>query len=288
MPIIEIENLTYIYGIGTPFEKKALDDISLTVEQGEMIGIIGHTGSGKSTLVQHLNGLFKPSSGKVYINGKDIWESKKTVRQARFTVGLCFQYPEYQLFESTVYKDIAFGPKNMGLDEAEIDKRVRAAAGFVGLSEDVFDLSPFELSGGMKRRAAIAGVIALEPEVLILDEPTAGLDPMGRETIINMIKNYRSDTGKTVIMISHSMDDVAGFCDRVLVMNKGKAETFDTVKNVFSDSEKLVSLGLGVPQVTRIMISLKKRGLDVRTDVFTFEQAKQELVRLLNGRGKAI
>lgn len=288
MPIIEIQNLTFIYGIGTPFEKKALDDVSLSVEKGEMIGIIGHTGSGKSTLVQHLNGLFKPYSGKVLIDGNDIWESKKSVRNARFTVGLCFQYPEYQLFESTVYKDISFGPKNMGLSDEEIDKRVRTAADFVGLDEKLFDMSPFELSGGMKRRAAIAGVIALEPEVLILDEPTAGLDPKGRETIIKMIENYRSATGKTVIVISHSMDDVARFCDKVLVMNKGKVELFDTVENVFSDSCKLDSMGLGVPQVTQVMLNLKNRGIDVRTDIYTLEKAKQELVRLLKGRGNAL
>jgi len=281
--IIEIENLTYIYGIGTPFEKKALDGISLSVNRGEMIGIIGHTGSGKSTLVQHLNGLFKPFDGTVKIDGQDIWESKKTVRTARFKVGLCFQYPEYQLFESTVYKDIAFGPKNMGLKDDEIDKRVRTAAEFVGLSESKLEKSPFELSGGMKRRAAIAGVIALEPEVLILDEPTAGLDPIGRERIIELVRNYRETTGKTVIMVSHSMDEIARFADRVLVMNKGKIEAFDTVRNIFSDSERLVSLGLGVPQVTEIFLELKNRGINVRTDIFTVSEAKAELLSLLKG-----
>ncbi|MBE6834868.1 MAG: energy-coupling factor transporter ATPase [Ruminococcaceae bacterium] len=285
MPIIETENLTYIYGIGTPFEKKALDNVSISIEKGEMIGIIGHTGSGKSTLVQHLNGLFKPYSGKVYVDGQDVWENKKTVRNARFKVGLCFQYPEYQLFESTVYRDIAFGPKNMGLNTEEIDKRVKNAAEIVGLSEENLEKSPFELSGGMKRRAAIAGVIALEPEVLILDEPTAGLDPIGRQTVINMVENYRETTGKTVIMISHSMDDVARYCDRVLVMKKGKVELFDTVENVFADSEKLDSLGLGVPQVTKVMLGLKKRGFNVRTDIFTVEAAKEEILRLIKGRG---
>ena len=288
MPIIEIQNLTYIYGIGTPFEKKALDGVSLTVEKGEMIGIIGHTGSGKSTLVQHFNGLFKPYEGKVIIDGKNIWEDKKSVRNARFKVGLCFQYPEYQLFESTVYRDIAFGPKNMGLSDAEVDERVRHAANIVGLGEDRLSKSPFDLSGGMKRRAAIAGVIALEPEVLILDEPTAGLDPKGREMIIDMVEKYRSSTGKTVIVISHSMDDVARFCDRVLVMNKGRVELFDTVENVFSDSLRLDSLGLGVPSVTQLMLNLKSRGIDVKTNIFTVEQAKAELCRLLKGRGTAV
>ena len=285
MPIIEVQNLTYIYGIGTPFEKKALDNVSFSVEKGEMIGIIGHTGSGKSTLVQHLNGLFKPTGGKVFINEKDIWESKKSVRNARFTVGLCFQYPEYQLFESTVYRDIAFGPKNMGLSDSEIDERVRKAADIVGLGEDRLERSPFDLSGGMKRRAAIAGVIALEPEVLILDEPTAGLDPAGRQTIVNMIENYRKNTGRTVIMISHSMDDVAKFCDRVLVMNEGRIELFDTVKKVFADSSKLDSMGLGVPQVTQVLLKLKERGMNVRTDIFTVDEAKNEIIRLLKGRG---
>jgi len=283
-PIIEIDNLTYIYGIGTPFEKKALDGVSFCINKGEMIGIIGHTGSGKSTLVQHLNGLFKPFSGTVKVDGKDIWENKKATRQARFKVGLCFQYPEYQLFESTVYRDIAFGPRNMGLSEKEIDERVKRAAAFVGFDESRFEKSPFELSGGMKRRAAIAGVIALEPEVLILDEPTAGLDPKGRDRIIEMICNYRKDTGKTVIMVSHSMDEVAEICDRVLVMNKGKIELFDTVKNVFSDSSKLFSLGLGVPQITRVMLSLKERGIPVRTDIFSVEEAKNEIVGLLKKR----
>ncbi len=285
MPIIEVQNLTYIYGIGTPFEKKALDNVSFSVEKGEMIGIIGHTGSGKSTLVQHLNGLFKPTSGKVFINEKDIWENKKSFRNARFTVGLCFQYPEYQLFESTVYRDIAFGPKNMGLSESEIDERVRKAADIVGLGEKRLDRSPFDLSGGMKRRAAIAGVIALEPEVLILDEPTAGLDPAGRQTIVNMIENYRKNTGRTVIMISHSMDDVARFCDRVLVMNEGRIELFDTVKKVFADSSMLDSMGLGVPQVTQVLLKLKERGMNVRTDIFTVDEAKDEIIRLLKGRG---
>jgi len=285
MPIIQTENLTYIYGIGTPFEKKALDNVSISIEKGEMIGIIGHTGSGKSTLVQHFNGLFRPTSGKVFVDGKDIWESKKSVRNARFTVGLCFQYPEYQLFESTVYLDVAFGPKNMGLSKDEIDKRVKKAVEIVGLGENRLEKSPFDLSGGMKRRAAIAGVIALEPEVLILDEPTAGLDPAGRQTIIDMIENYRAQYGRTVIIISHSMDDVARFCDRVLVMNDGRVEFFDTVDRVFADSEKLDSMGLGVPQATQVLLKLKERGLNVRTDIFTVEEAKDEIVRLLKGRG---
>lgn len=285
MPILETRNLTYTYGVGTPFELKALDDVSLTIEKGEMIGIIGHTGSGKSTLVQHFNGLFKPQSGKVLLDGKDIWESKQSVRQAHFKVGLCFQYPEYQLFESTVYRDIAFGPKNMELDEKEIDKRVHNAAEFVGLTEDLLEKSPFELSGGMKRRAAIAGVIALEPEILILDEPTAGLDPIGREKVLDMIENYRSTTGKTVIVVSHSMDDVARFATRVLVMNTSKIDLFDTVKNVYSDAARLTALGLGVPLVTKIFLELKNRGIDVRTDIFTVEQAKNELLRILRKEG---
>ncbi len=281
-PILEVKNLTYIYSAGTPFEHKALDDISFSVERGEFIGIIGHTGSGKSTLMQQLNGLLKPTSGTVLLDGQDIWSDKKLTRQARFRVGLVFQYPEYQLFEETVYKDIAFGPKNMGLSAEEVDRRVREAAGFVGLTEQQLEVSPFDLSGGQKRRVAIAGVIAMEPEVLILDEPTAGLDPMGRSEILGNIQSYRKAKNATIMMVSHSMEDVARLTDRLLVMNGSKLAMDAPPAQVFTHAEELTQMGLNIPQVTQVFLELKKLGLDVK-NVYTIEQAEAEIKRLKGG-----
>lgn len=281
-PILEVSNLNYIYSVGTPFEHKALDNISFSVERGEFIGIIGHTGSGKSTLMQQLNGLLKPTSGQVLLDGEDIWSDKKLTRQARFRVGLVFQYPEYQLFEETVYRDIAFGPKNMGLNEQEIDRRVREAAGFVGLTPEQLEVSPFDLSGGQKRRVAIAGVIAMEPEVLILDEPTAGLDPVGRAEILGNIETYRRARNATIMMVSHSMEDVARLTDRLLVMNGSKLAMDAAPAEVFSHAEELVQMGLNIPQVTQVFLHLKKLGLDV-ANVYTIEQAAAEIKRLRGG-----
>lgn len=281
-PILEVKNLTYIYSAGTPFEHKALDDISFSVERGEFIGIIGHTGSGKSTLMQQLNGLLKPTSGTVLLDGQDIWSDKKLTRQARFRVGLVFQYPEYQLFEETVYKDIAFGPKNMGLSAEEVDRRVREAAGFVGLTEQQLEVSPFDLSGGQKRRVAIAGVIAMEPEVLILDEPTAGLDPVGRSEILGNIQSYRKAKNATIMMVSHSMEDVARLTDRLLVMNGSKLAMDAPPAQVFTHAEELTQMGLNIPQVTQVFLELKKLGLDVK-NVYTIEQAAAEIRRLNGG-----
>ena len=281
-PILEVKNLTYIYSAGTPFEHKALDDISFSVERGEFIGIIGHTGSGKSTLMQQLNGLLKPTSGTVLLDGQDIWSDKKLTRQARFRVGLVFQYPEYQLFEETVYKDIAFGPKNMGLSAEEVDRRVREAAGFVGLTEQQLEVSPFDLSGGQKRRVAIAGVIAMEPEVLILDEPTAGLDPVGRSEILGNIQSYRKAKNATIMMVSHSMEDVARLTDRLLVMNGSKLAMDAPPAQVFTHAEELTQIGLNIPQVTQVFLELKKLGLDVK-NVYTIEQAAAEIRRLKGG-----
>ena len=281
-PILEVKNLTYIYSAGTPFEHKALDDISFSVERGEFIGIIGHTGSGKSTLMQQLNGLLKPTSGTVLLDGQDIWSDKKLTRQARFRVGLVFQYPEYQLFEETEYKDIAFGPKNMGLSAEEVDRRVREAAGFVGLTEQQLEVSPFDLSGGQKRRVAIAGVIAMEPEVLILDEPTAGLDPVGRSEILGNIQSYRKAKNATIMMVSHSMEDVARLTDRLLVMNGSKLAMDAPPAQVFTHAEELTQMGLNIPQVTQVFLELKKLGLDVK-NVYTIEQAAAEIRRLKGG-----
>lgn len=284
MPILETKNLTYVYGEGTPFRITAVEDVNISVEKGEFVGIIGHTGSGKSTLVQHLNGLLKPTSGSILLNGEDIHKNKETTRAARFKVGLCFQYPEYQLFESTVYRDIAFGPKNMGLSEAQIKEAVLRAADFVGIRKEWMEKSPFDLSGGEKRRVAIAGVMAMEPEILILDEPTAGLDPRGRARLSDMIENYRRSTGKTVVIVSHSMDDVAEVASKVIVMDHGMA-TVGTVGEVFRQAERLVSIGLDVPQITRIFLRLKAQGLPVRTDIYTVDAAKRELLRVLKERG---
>lgn len=285
-PILEIKNLNYIYSAGTPFEHKALDNISFRVHRGEFIGIIGHTGSGKSTLMQQLNGLLKPTSGTVLLDGQDIWSDKKLTRQARFRVGLVFQYPEYQLFEETVYKDIAFGPKNMGLPAEEIDRRVREAAGFVGLTQAQLDASPFDLSGGQKRRVAIAGVIAMEPEVLILDEPTAGLDPIGRAGILGNIEAYRKAKNATVMMVSHSMEDVARLTDRLLVLNGSKLAMDGTPAEVFTHAEELVNMGLSIPQVTQVFLQLRKLGLDVE-NVYTLDQAVAALKSLKGGAGNA-
>jgi len=281
-PILEVKNLNYIYSIGTPFEHKALDNVSFQVERGEFIGIIGHTGSGKSTLMQQLNGLLKPTSGTVLLDGEDIWADKKRTRQAKFRVGLVFQYPEYQLFEETVYKDIAFGPKNMGLDEVEIDRRVREAAGFVGLTEEQLQVSPFDLSGGQKRRVAIAGVIAMEPEVLILDEPTAGLDPIGRAEILGNIESYRKAKNATDMMVSHSMEDVARMTDRLLVMNGSRLAMDAAPGEVFLHAEELVEMGLSIPQVTQVFLHLRKMGVAVE-NVYTIDQAIAALKAIRGG-----
>ena len=285
-PILKVENLEYVYSIGTPFEHKALDQVSFSVNRGEFIGIIGHTGSGKSTLMQHLNGLLKPTSGKIILDGKDIWTDKVTTRQARFRVGLVFQYPEYQLFEETVYKDIAFGPKNMGLPADEIDRRVREAAGFVGLTEEQLQVSPFDLSGGQKRRVAIAGVIAMEPEVLILDEPTAGLDPVGREDILANIQAYRKAKNATIMMVSHSMSDVARLTERLLVMNGSKLAMDGTPEEVFARAQELLDMGLDIPPVTRVFLRLQELGLGVEP-VFTLEQATAVLSKMRGGNADA-
>lgn len=284
MALIETQNLRYVYGKGTPFEKVALQGASISIDEGEFIGVIGHTGSGKSTLVQLLNGLLKPESGKIFLNGADIWAKPKEIRQVRFQVGLVFQYPEYQLFEETVWKDIAFGPMNKGIrDKDELDGIVRRAAAFAALKEPLLEKSPFDLSGGEKRRAAIAGVIAMEPKVLILDEPTAGLDPRGRDRILNQIKRYREETGSTVLLVSHSMEDIARVADRVLVMNHGNVEMFDSTENVFRQGERLAEIGLKVPQVTQVFLELKKLGADVDTGVYTMEQAKAAALKYLRG-----
>ena len=282
-PIIQVEDLQYIYSKGTPWEHVALSGVSFAIHRGEFVGIIGHTGSGKSTLIQQLNGLLKPTSGKVLLDGEDIWKDKATTRQARFRVGLVFQYPEYQLFEETVYKDIAFGPKNMRISEEEIDRRVREAAGFVGLTEKQLQASPFDLSGGQKRRVAIAGVIAMEPEVLILDEPAAGLDPEGREEILKNIEDYRRAKNATVIMVSHSMNDVARLTDRLLVLNGSALAMDGTPDEVFARADELLKMGLDIPDVTRVFLELKKLGLDV-PPVYTTEQATRALLKLKEGK----
>lgn len=285
-PILEVKNLTYIYSAGTPFEHKALDDISFSVERGEFIGIIGHTGSGKSTLMQQLNGLLKPTSGTVLLDGQDIWSDKKLTRQARFRVGLVFQYPEYQLFEETVYKDIAFGPKNMGLSPEEVDRRVREAAGFVGLTEQQMEVSPFDLSGGQKRRVAIAGVMAMEPKVLILDEPTAGLDPRGRDEILAQIRAYHETKQATVILVSHSMEEIARNVERIVVMRDAHVYMDGTPRQVFARAEELEQAGLDVPQVTKIAMALRRRGMDIDPAVYTIEELEQALLARRGGGEK--
>ena len=272
--ILETRGLTHIYGAGTPFERVALDHVDLKIEKGEILGVIGHTGSGKSTLIQHLNGLLQPSEGEVLLDGKSIWDAKgKCSRETRFRVGLVFQYPEYQLFEETCYKDIAFGPKNMGLDEAEIDRRVHEAADFVGLDPALLERSPFELSGGQKRRVAVAGVMAMKPRILVLDEPAAGLDPEGRDDILSEVKEYHKKTGTTVLLVSHSMEDIAKYANRVLVMSNKKIAMYDTVEKVFARAPELLELGLSVPQVTKIFLKLREMGVDVPADVYTIPYA---------------
>ena len=282
--IIETKKLSHIYSAGTPFERKALIEVDFTAYEGEYLGIIGHTGSGKSTLIQHLNGLLKPTSGQVLYQGQDIWSDPKLTRRTRFQVGLVFQYPEYQLFEETVYKDISFGPRNMGLDEKEIDRRVREAAAFVGLRDDQLDKSPFELSGGQKRRVAIAGVIAMEPKVLILDEPTAGLDPVGVESILGNIRDYHKVHNATIILVSHSMEDVARSVDRLVVVNDGVLPFHGTPREVFQHGAQLEQMGLGVPQMTRVFHRLRAMGVDIDPSVYTIDQAKAVILEKL-GKG---
>ncbi|MBQ8297575.1 MAG: energy-coupling factor transporter ATPase [Ruminococcus sp.] len=281
MAILRTEELTYVYSEGTPFEKTAVDHVNLEIQEGEMVGVMGHTGSGKSTLIQHFNGLLKPTSGKIYLDGRDIWEDKDKIRDVRFKVGLVFQYPEYQIFEETVYKDIAFGPKNMGLDEAEIKRRVLETANDIGISEEMLERSPFELSGGQKRRVAIAGVMAMEPRVLILDEPTAGLDPAGRDKILGLIKKYHERTKNTILIVSHSMEDIARFADKILVMNKARLFCYDTAVNVFSRAEEIEQIGLDVPQITRVFGDLRRSGLDFGKEVYTVGYAKELLLKKL-------
>ena len=283
--IIETKHLTHTYSAGTPFERSALLDVDFSAYKGEYLGIIGHTGSGKSTLIQHLNGLLKPTSGQVLFQGEDIWSDPKRTRMTRFQVGLVFQYPEYQLFEETVYKDIAFGPTNMGLDEKEIDRRVRSAAYFVGLRDDQLDKSPFELSGGQKRRVAIAGVIAMEPEVLILDEPSAGLDPAGRRSLLENIRAYHRQKGTTVVMVSHSMDEVAENVDRIIVLADAGVVMSGAPHQVFSRAQELIDVGLNVPQVTQVAMALRRRGVDVDPAVYTVAQLQNALAALKGGRG---
>lgn len=280
MSILKTEDLTYQYSIGTPFEKTAVDHVNLEIEEGAFVGIIGHTGSGKSTLIQHFNGLIRPTSGKIYLDGTDIWADKTNIRQVRFQVGLVFQYPEYQIFEDTVYKDIAFGPRNMGLSEAEIKERVEETAALVGLTQAQLNQSPFDLSGGQKRRVAIAGVMALRPKVLILDEPTAGLDPKGREDILREIRRYHKETGRTVLLVSHSMEDMANCAEKILVMNAGKVFCYDTVENVFRQAKALQEIGLAVPQITRVCMQLREQGIPLSDDIYTVEAAYQQILQL--------
>ena len=286
MATIQTKGLTYRYGIGTPFEITAVDHVDLEIESGSFVGIIGHTGSGKSTLIQHLNGLLKPTEGSILLDGKDIWAEKAQMRQVRFRVGLVFQYPEYQIFEETVAKDIAFGPRNMGLAEEEVQARVKETAAIVGLSDDILEQSPFLLSGGQKRRVAIAGVMAMRPEVLILDEPTAGLDPRGREEILEEIKAYRRQTGATILLVSHSMEDVARHAQQILVMNAGKVFCYGTVENVFRRSQELQAIGLAVPQITRVCNALRAKGIPLTEDIFTVEQAKEQLIAWYRKKGE--
>lgn len=282
-PILQIEHLTHTYSAGTPFQRSAVDDMNLSMMDGEFLGIIGHTGSGKSTLIQHLNGLLKPTSGRILLQGRDIWTDPKKIRDVRFQVGLVFQYPEYQLFEETVYKDIAFGPKNMGLDEADIDRRVRDAAAFVGLTEAMLDKSPFELSGGQKRRVAIAGVIAMEPKVLVLDEPTAGLDPRGRDDILARIQDYHRAKNASVVLVSHSMEEIARNVDRIVVLSDSHVFMEGTPRQVFARADELEQVGLDIPQVTKVALALRRRGLPVDTAVYTVEALRDALLRKEGG-----
>lgn len=284
MAVIKTEELTYVYSAGTPFEKTAVDHVNIEINEGEMIGIMGHTGSGKSTLIQHFNGLLKPTSGKIFLDGEDIWADKNKIREVRFKVGLVFQYPEYQIFEETVYKDIAFGCKNMGLDENEIKRRVIETAHDIGLPEELLNRSPFELSGGQKRRVAIAGVMAMNPKVLILDEPSAGLDPSGRDRIFECIRDYHQKTKNTILIVSHSMEDIATFADRILVMNKAGVFCFDKTEKVFSRAKEIVEIGLDVPQITKVFLELKKHGIDFGKEVYTVDYARKLILKHLTER----
>lgn len=280
--LIKAEHLTHIYSQGTPFEHIALNDVCFEIEKGDFIGVIGHTGSGKSTLMQHLNGLMKPTSGKLYFNGRDVWEKGYSLKDLRFSVGVVFQYPEYQLFEETVRKDVAFGPKNMGLSEEETDKRVIDAIRFVGLDESVLEKSPFDLSGGQKRRVALAGVIAMDPEILILDEPAAGLDPIGREKVLGKISDYHKKYGKTILLVSHSMEDIVKYADKVLVMNKGKLFCHEDTDSVFARQDEIIKIGLDVPQITKIMMKLRDKGVDLGKDIYTVERAKDRIMQYID------
>lgn len=284
--VLELKNLSFVYGQKTPFEKRAVDNVSLSIEKGEFIGIIGHTGSGKSTLVQMLNGLIQPTEGQVLLDGEDIWQNPKDIRNVRFKVGMVFQYPEYQLFEETVYKDIAFGPTNMGKTDQEIDMAVRKAAEFTDLKPELLQKSPFDLSGGEKRRAAIAGVIAMDPEVLVLDEPTAGLDPMGRDVLLSQIVQYHKKRKNTVLLVSHSMEDIARVADRIIVMNESHLVMFDKTREVFSHGRELEKIGLRVPQITKIMLELKEKGYDVPDGILTVDEAFSAVSSLLKKEGK--
>lgn len=286
MSTIKVENLSCVYGAKTPFERHAVNNVSFEIEKGDFVGLIGHTGSGKSTLVQMLNGLIKPTSGKIYVDSTDIWSKPKEIRKVRFKVGLVFQYPEYQLFEEIVEKDIAFGPTNMGLSADEIKERVKKAAKFVGLTAEMLKKSPFDLSGGEKRRAAIAGVIAMEPDILILDEPTAGLDPVGRNVLLSQISQYQKERNNTVILVSHSMEDVARVTNKVMVMNKGNLEMFDKTENVFAKGNELSKMGLRVPQITRVTDALREKGLNLPQGILTVDRAVYEITELLKKEGK--
>ena len=283
MATLSVENLTYVYGEKSPFQKTAIEDVTFSAKSGEIIGVIGHTGSGKSTLVQHFNGLLKANSGKVLLDGADIWENPKEIRKIRFKIGMVFQYPEYQLFEETVYKDIAFGPTNMGLSDEEINKRVLDTSQMLGITAEMLEKSPFDLSGGEKRRVAIAGVMAMQPEIIVFDEPTAGLDPAGRDIVLEKIKEYRDRTGALVFIVSHSMEDMARVADKLLVMNGGRLSMFDTVKKVFSNPKKLKEIGLNVPQVTKVFSALKEKGIPVDENVFTVNDAVSYLLSFLKG-----
>ena len=285
--IIKTEGLNYVYSEGTPYEHRAISDVNIEIEKGSFVGLIGHTGSGKSTLIQHLNGLLKPTAGKIFIDGEDLWANPKDIRRFRFKVGLVFQYPEHQLFEETVRRDIAFGPKNMGLSDEEVEARVLEAAKHTGLTEDYLEKSPFELSGGEKRRVAIAGVLAMRPEVLILDEPTAGLDPKGREFILSEIKAYHEKTGATIILVSHSMEDVARFASHVLIMNHSKVAMFGKTREIFKRVDELCEIGLEVPQISRVFAKLREKGIDVPDSVLTVAEAKEAMLKLLDKGGNS-